>query len=55
MAGRPALFEKGNVVLAVRVPKGWKKALNGLVTADNSAQDLLRRAIKNFLKRNKAL
>jgi hypothetical protein len=42
-------------VLSVRVPISWVKALRGLETEDVKQQNLVRKAIRDFLRVKKAL
>lgn len=50
-----SLTNETSRVLSVRVPISWVKALRGLETEDVKQQNLVRKAIRDFLRVKKAL
>jgi glutamine synthetase len=50
-----SLSEEKSTVLSVRVPRSWVKALRTLETEEIKQQMLVRRAIRLYLQKKKAL
>ena len=50
-----SLSEENSIVLSVRVPRSWVKALRKLETEEVKQQMLVRRALRQFLEMNGAL